>query len=205
MDATGSEIYYLKEAELKLLLAGLGLGEWYGFFSEEPPRMDKKTENGLLAMMYQKGVIDWGQGCIAVRQPYADMLMDMLEKKICVTVQMPDSGSPLRCCYISAADVIVTQKSQREEASVGISKMSARNWFLLLREEATGLEDGERLALAVRNSENGRVSREICVRRVGIRGFRIDWEGGGHGAIQCQKEELPEKLGGLVYAGGQKD
>ncbi len=200
MGQTGSEIYYLKEAEVKLLLAGLGIKRWYGFFSEEAAgRMPPEAFHRVLAGLYQKGVVAWEQGDALVRQPYARMLAAMLKEKRCITMQVAGCTHPLRCCYIAGPEVVVMQKSQREHATVGLSEMSAENWLGLAGEITDSLPEDACLEFSCRNSESGECEQKIAVRQEGIRVRRIDQENAsGAACIHCMQEELAVRLGELL-------
>ncbi len=165
------ELYFIKEDGLKLLLAGLGETQWYGLFSEADG-----ASNRILADLYQSGVIDWeGEGA-AVRQPYAGMLAAMLEKKTCVTVQLPDPAAPVRCCYLSRTGMVMTQKSRREDQTLGMAQLSAEHWLGLLEEECARMDDGESCLLTRRDSKNGRVQATLRICRDGLRSFRMEME-----------------------------
>lgn len=192
------EVYYIKEAALKLLLAGLGQTQWYGLFSEEtvqgtgvyekPGRRMRHAGgqsgknaavNSVLAEMYLAGVIDWdGQG-VAVRQPYARMLSVMLEQKICVTCVGMDSlsVSMLRCCYLSRDSAVAVRKSQREDGMLGLTQLDVREWERMLGEACVRLADGERLRAVKRSSLDGKDLRAVQVWKAGIRDVWVEQDG----------------------------
>lgn len=198
MDAIGYnddcyEIYYMKESGLKLLLAGLGQEGWYGLFSV---KVNKDTANETLAGLYQDGVIDWDDSgdAIKVRQPFAGMLDAMLEKKVCVTAQMPWEDAFVRCFYLSASASVLTQKSRREEKTLGMAKLSLPRWMRLLEDDCGRMETGESCILTCQSSKNGRVYRRIQVKRSGLRSFFLEWEGDEAGKLSCMLEELAGAL-----------
>lgn len=198
------EIHYMKEAGLKLLLAGLGQDGWYGLFSVKAgPGKESQPEhaavNGILADLYQNGVIDWDDtgAAVKVRQPYAEMLSAMLEKKVCVTVQMPEETAFVRCCYLSDSAAILTQKSRREDCMIGMSKLTVLDWLHLLEEDCARMEEGACCLLTCQSSEDGEVYRRIQVQKTGIRTFDIEWDGALNGRLHCMREELGRELGGL--------
>lgn len=193
MEHMGAEIYYLKEMELKLLLAGLGLKEWYGLFSDEAGtgEVPEGFRNRILADLYQKELIDWKQGSVAVRQPCAGMLSAMLEKKRCVTIKMPDENLPVRCCYLSADSVVMIQKSQREEKTLGMAQLPVPDWLQYVEEAVGMLEDGECLVLTCCSSENGRIYQRLNLWQEGLRDRWMEWK---NGCIHCSREEFANKL-----------
>lgn len=196
------EINYIKEDALKLLLAGLGQEEWYGLFSDVSGRprskQEKSTVNGLLADMYQDEIIDWKDAGVAVRQPYADMLTVMLDKKICVTVQMTGTEPPLRCCYFSGSEVVMTQKSQREEDTLGMIRISMQGWTELIIKDCIRLEEGESCVLTRRSSRNGSILQNVRIQRNGLRSIRMEWGLDQVSSLSCAQEELENKLRELL-------
>lgn len=212
------EVYYIKEEALKLLLAGLGQKRWYGIFSEEPVdtsigkvhRISEKSEanirsirkkessvNSLLAELYQNGVIDWKEKGVVVRNPYADLLSAMLEKKICITMQISGTSSLLRCCYLSSTAVVMTQKSQREPNTLGMSQIPIRSWLNLLEEECIRLEE-ECIILSCRSSTHGQIYKNIKIQKNGLRTFSIKQDDGS--SIHCMREELGIRMMELLLS-----
>ncbi len=196
------EIYYMKEDAFKLLLAGLGQTQWYGLFSREG--QEKKRTNRILAELYQSGVIDWDGAGAAVRAPYAQMFSAMLEKKSCVTIQSPVLLSPLRCCYLSAADAVLTQKSQREERTLGITLLSAQGFARLLEEECKRLETGESCLLSCRSSQTGQAFQKLLIRRDGLRAYQVEIKAasGVKASLRWMQEEFADRLCRLLYENG---
>lgn len=188
------EVYFIKEDGLKLLLAGLGETQWYGLFSEE-----NSCVNGVLADLYQSGVIDWEGAGAAVRQPYAGMLLAMLEKKMCVTIQLPDPAAPVRCCYLSRTGMVMTQKSQREDKTLGMAKLSAESWLGLLEEECARMDDGEYCLLTRRSSKDGQVFATIRICRDGLRSFRMESDAGPARRVCCTREAFGSRLRELLH------
>lgn len=199
-EETCYEVYYIKESVLQLLLAGLGQTEWYGLFSEHGEPQDV---NDTLAGMYQDGMVDWNGTGVAVRQPYADMLLVMLDKKTCITVQMPDAAFSLRCCYFSKEQVVMTQKSQREERTLGMAQLSIREWFGLLEEACMRLDEGECCQLQCRSSVNGSSYNQIEICKDGLRAFCMEWNAKGGGRLCCRQEEFAGRLKSLLGLGQQ--
>lgn len=198
------EIHYIRESGLKLLLAGLGQDGWYGLFSVKEgsgneSQLKHAAVNGILADLYQNGVIDWDDRgtAVKVRQPYAGMLSAMLEKKVCVTVQMPEEAAFIRCCYLSDSAAVLTQKSRREDHMLGMSKLTVQNWLYLLEEDCARMEEGACCLLTCQSSKDGEVYRRIQVKKAGIRAFDLVWDGAESGRLHCVREELGKKLGGL--------
>lgn len=210
MDGTGSgseqercyEIYYIREEAFKLLLAGLGQEEWYGLFSEASSRpggrQDMSAVNGMLAELYQNGIIDWKDAGVAVRKPYADMLAVMLDKKICVTVQITGTEMPLRCCYFSGSEVVMTQKSQREENTLGMMRMPLQDWIEQITKECARLEDKESCVLTRRCSQNGSILQNVRIQKDGLRSVRMEWSKDKGSSLHCAQEALGEKLRELL-------
>lgn len=197
------EVNYIKEDALKLLLAGLGQEEWYGLFSDVSShprgRQEKCTVNGMLADMYQDGIIDWKDAGASVRQPYADMLAVMLDKKICVTVKMPGIEVPLRCCYFSGSEMVMTQKSQREEDTLGMIQIPVQEWVELMVKECVRLEDGESCVLTQRRSQNGSILQNVRIKRNGLRSIRMEWGRDQVSSLHCTQEEFGSKLIELLF------
>lgn len=186
------EVYYIKEEALKLLLAGLGLKEWYGLFSERHVvQPEREALNGMLAEMYQDGVIAWEGAGAAVRQPYADMLSVMLKNKICVTVHAPDTASAVRCCYLSDMGVVMTQVSQREAGTLKLAHVALQCWLGMLEVECARLEGGECYKIVRRSSENGKVYQSVQIYKDGLRAFRMEWD---DGCLRCAREEFGSGL-----------
>ena len=200
------EIYYLKESEIRLMLAGLGRSMWYGLFSGpeaggEPAWTHTGTLNRILAGLHEKGAVDWQDRQTVIRQPFAGIFASMLESDTCVIMEAPGRG-PLRCCYLSGQWVVVTVKSQREAGTVGMCRLSVQEWLKLAETEVWQLEEGQSLSLVCRGSGNGRIRRRIRIVREGIRTRRLEWDNGSPGVAHCMQEELPERLLALLWPGG---
>lgn len=188
------ELYFIKEDGLKLLLAGLGETQWYGLFSEE-----NGSVNSILADLYQSGVIDWEGAGAAIRQPYAEMILAMLEKKTCVTVHLPDPAAPVRCCYLSRTGMVMTQKSQREDKTLGMAKLSTKSWLGMLEEECTRLDDGESCLLTCRSSKDGQVLTTVRIRRDGLRSFCMESDTGAARQVYCGNGTFAGRLRELLH------
>ncbi len=188
-DSNCYELYFIREDGLKLLLAGLGETQWYGLFSEA-----NGSANRILADLYQSGVIDWEGAGAAVRQPYAGMLAAMLEKKTCVTIHLPDPAAPVRCCYLSRTGMVMTQKSRREDRTLGMAKLSAESWLGLLEEECARLDDGESCLLTRRSSRDGQVQATIRICRDGLRSYRMESDAGPARLVCCEREAFGNRL-----------
>lgn len=200
MDGIVSESYYLQETELKLLLAGLGLKEWYGLFSEREKtdiiREPEEVRNRILAGMYQKGLVSWKQGSVLIRQPYARILSLMLQKKTCVTMQLTDAGHTVCCCYLADQSVVMVQKSQREKAMLRIAEISVTEWLGLVDDDIDRLEDGECFVLICCSSENGQIDKSVKIWKEKIRNRRIEWK---NGSVYCSKEDFQDRLKELLW------
>lgn len=183
------DIYYIKEEQLKLLLAGLGQAEWYGLFSDV--HVTENSLNVTLAKLYQNAVVDWDGEGVKVRQPYADMLSVMLEKKTCVTWQVSDSATAyVRCCYLSDTRVVLTVKSQREEQTIGMALISVQDWLSQLEKMCGRLEEEECCTLTCRNSENGSIYQIMSIQKYGLREFQVARNKSERVKRRCMREQL---------------
>ncbi len=173
MDCEAFSIFYFKEAELKLLLAGLGVHTWYGIFSEKDSvgRDFKQKYHQIMAELYQKDVINWKNDQISVKKPYADMISLMLAQKKCVTIESEQEQYPKQCGYIHLENVVVTRKSQREEHTLSLQQMRISQWLQSLEEEICSLEDRQSLSICCRNSFNGQELEHIKICQKGIRTY----------------------------------
>lgn len=204
MGCMESEVYYLQEIELKLLLAGLGVREWHGLFSMNQAQDEafgkKEAFHSVLAQLYQKGVVDWegNTNSVSVSQPYAGMLSAMLEQKICADIQTQDRANPVRCCYISSMDVVVTEKGQQETDMLRMYQLSMPDWLWMIEDTARGMEDGQQLDLTFRNSESGREIQKIQIQQEGIRAVLVYCKNGKQICESCRADELRKKLYGLL-------
>ncbi len=205
MDWAEGETYYLKELELKLLLAALGQTQWYGLFSDEDAsEVKQETIHAVLAELYQKGVIDWEDERIAVNRPYSRMLFAMLERKKCVTIQGPEEETGLCCCYLSAAEVIQTGLGQREEQMLRLRSMRYREWYALLEGEIDRMEDGQELKLVCKNSESGQECMQFLVQQKGIRAEMVLREGKREKHVPYRHCLLIEWIGDFVKGGAMQ-
>lgn len=193
------DIYYIKEEQFKLLLAGLGQTEWYGLFSDA--HVSESSLHVMLADLYQNGVVDWDGEGVKVRQPYADMLSVMLEKKTCVTLQTDGCAAAyVRCCYFSDTRVVLTVKSQREENTIGMALLPVHHWLRQLEEVCIRLEDEECCTLTCRNSVNGSVYQTVRIRKYGLREFEIEIDQSKckSAGMRCMREQLGAAVWGLL-------
>lgn len=189
MDCEIHELFYIKEIELKLLLAGLGASGWYGIFSEKDVAEQELKQNfhQILAELYQKDVINFREDQVSIKKPYSDMFAIMLAQKKCVTFQTRNTEYPKRCCYIDQKGVVVTRKSQREEKTLVMEQMSVRDWIQFADEEIRRLENGEILSMICRNSRDGQEFDCIRICQKGIRAYLDD-------GVVYQKEALRERM-----------
>ncbi len=209
MDDTGNqsgnlyEIYYLKEAEVRLLLAGLGQSMWYGLFSgpDDGGEQKPRTVNRLLAGLYEKGVIDWNGNQPVIRQPFSGIFASMLDQGRCVIIQMPEGGA-IHCCYLSIQWVVVTRKSQREADTMGLARLSVTEWLKFVEAQVWQLEEGQRLDLVCRGSTDGQIYQRLGIIRKGIRSGYLEWETDGRGRIRWTQEELTKRIFPLLWPEG---
>lgn len=131
------ECYFLKEEELALLLAGLGIQKLCGLFSEHiPVQLTNEERNRIMVQLYQKEMVDWEQQEIIVKKPLADMLTILVHSQRCITVYGTLGRKSIRCCYIANHQVVMIEKSQREKNTLRLSQFSKTEWIQLIRELA---------------------------------------------------------------------
>lgn len=181
------ESYYFKELEWKFLLAGIGITAWYGFGSER--NETEKTEidmHRILADLYQKHIIDWENGSVVIIQPFSAVFSTLQKSRFCITIRKQKAGESVRCCYVGEKDVIVTEKSQREEEAICIFSLSKETFLLFALEdleisegifeetERENFGDGENImSFQLQNSRNGKLNCELILRESGLQTFLI--------------------------------
>lgn len=211
------ESYYLKETEWKLLLAGIGITAWFGLDSGKTETEKKEEEiHRILAGLYQKEVIDWENEAAVIRKPFAAIFDTLQKSRFCITIQRRKAGEPVRCCYIGETDVIVTEKSQREEEAICVFLL-AKDAFLLFAlenpEVSEGIfwESGEEefaagedvVSFQLRNCRSGEMKSEMILRESGLQTFLVVKKE-DTARIPYRLDELEERLRRWLY-GGEKD
>lgn len=137
MDCVEYECYFLKEEELALLLAGLGIPKLYGLFSEHrSSQLTKEETNRIMVGLYQKGLIDWKGQEVIVRRPLSDMLTIFMHSRQCITVYSTLERKAVRCCYAADHQVVMVERSQREKGTLRLSQFSKTEWIRQIRELA---------------------------------------------------------------------
>ncbi|MGN0290476.1 MAG: hypothetical protein ACI4C5_00985 [Lachnospiraceae bacterium] len=133
MDCEVGEYYYLKESEIKLLLAGLGVTQLYGIFTEEAKKkLEKEELHKNMAKLYQEDWIDWENGKIAVKKPLSKILSVIEKSRRCIVIY--GKSQSVKCCYFTKEQVVMVEKSQREEETLCISYSTMHKWIAAVSE-----------------------------------------------------------------------
>lgn len=206
MGCAAYEGYYFLEAEWKLLLASAGITRWYGLCSENPGYVPDEAEcNRILANLYQKDIIDWEDGGIAINRPFSKFFSTLRGSRECITIK-GKGEIPVRCCYIGETDVVVTEKSQRERDMLCAFCMAKDEFVCFVleyaeiypegicrEEEGTDFLSGEpELTLELRSSTDGKEKERLMLQEHGLQTYLI-WEKGGEAGQLCFRRSLLEQ------------
>ncbi|MBO5303966.1 MAG: hypothetical protein J6A92_07950 [Lachnospiraceae bacterium] len=188
MDYVNSESIYLKEAEWKFFLSGLGFTEIYGVFSMEKEETDNREQiHQMLVDLYLRKVIACEENRIYVLPPISEFLKLMQKNKKCVLLRKCGSEHPIKCCYLAENTVLVMEKSQREKASIRLCQMTFEAWLGYVLEE---IEENEEMQFFVQDSRKDILYEKIIYKEDGIRELLIIETDAG----QIQKEYQPDFL-----------
>lgn len=127
------ESYILKDKEMKLLLAGLGMKQLYGILdSDGAEEITRESKNRVLLSLYQKEVIDFSDGEISIRPGVSDLFRTLLESRECVSVHVRGQDMPVRCGYVSNGWVVMMERCQRRKGALKLSFWTQAQWILFL-------------------------------------------------------------------------
>lgn len=142
MNFTGMEGYYIKDTELKMLLAGCGVRRWYGLRFTDEGDPSEKTLTEALASLYKKEYIEWrGDGTVQICETLRQMIKTMAEAGSCVLIRRKERAYSVKCCYLSGDCVVMAERSQREEETLRLTLFTRQEWMEWLWKEEVFPED----------------------------------------------------------------
>lgn len=172
------ESHFMQIEELKFILAGLGVSSFFGV-SVHKEQIPKKEElNRILISLYQKDIIDWEDEKIAVKQPFADIFYVLSNCKKCVVVRGESGQGNTHCCYFWDNQVVVIEKSQREENSICITILQWDIWTSYIEEcvvaERMYMSESNLLRLELCSSSTGNLEGVIFIKEQGLQTSLIE-------------------------------
>lgn len=140
MSCVEYESYYIKQEELKILLAGAGITSWYGLWGREEA-CTAARQNRIVTELYRKGFVEFKENSVLVKKPVSTMLSVLTAGKECIVVTPGNPQYPVRCCYFSGDSVVLMEKSQRERDTVCLFLLTRAEWMQLLESEIGLMEE----------------------------------------------------------------
>lgn len=137
--------YYIGSTELKMLLAGCGLGSWYGPGAPDGPEGEPSEEQlaRAAASLYQRGYVSWTEdGSAIVGEPLRAMIRTVSEAAYCVLIRKREKDYAMKWCYLSGDSVTVAEVSQRESRTLRFTAYTLSEWHQWLWEEKIFPEEG---------------------------------------------------------------
>lgn len=130
MDYVEFENYYINENALQLMLAGVGLKEWYGFGNGQADRVYTKEEiHKLLIQLYQQEYIDWEEGNIRLKGRLKSAVMIIKNAPACLTIK---TGEVERICYFSNGKILMLEKGMQDSNKLRFSLWEEESYMKYL-------------------------------------------------------------------------
>lgn len=156
------ETYYIKEEELKLLLAGIGMTKWYGLSSGRRRGQEKEKSKeelyALLLSLYQKGYIEWKQEGVQLLWPVSQVAEILKKASGCVQVKAGGEEGILMGLYYATEGFVLLEVSQREPGMLRFSLWEEEELMTHFEEIGLFPEEGafvEKICFSFRDKETG--------------------------------------------------
>lgn len=226
MYGAGMEGYYIRDTELKMLLAGCGVRRWYGLQSADETEPSGKCLTEAMAALYKKEYIDWTRDRkVRIREPLRQMIKTMAEALSCVLIRRKEKDYSMKCCYLSGDSVVMAERSQREEETLRLTMFTSQEWtewlwkegvfpeeepFLKespLPEDAEDLcpyreadryfeEEGVTAVLDLLDAENGSTIERMILRQKGLQNIVSVQQGIMLESLPCRKGRCAQIIEG---------
>lgn len=142
------ESFYLTDYELYVLLAGKGREQWYGFSQEKQGDGIRSVNDmhGILAQLYQKGVIRWKGKKAVLTEPFLPMIQTLVHARVCVNARKLQGGHSPSSHYFYDGQVVFLERSQRQADTLRLTQMHMGAWLDYMEEEGyfpDHIQDGD--------------------------------------------------------------
>jgi hypothetical protein len=204
------ESYYIKEEELKMLLAGLGMQQWYGLTSNSRRKQEKEKNKEdifrLLTSLYQKEYIEWSNEKVEILEPVASLVMILKKAHHCIQIEVSGENDFLLGCYAAPEGIILLEKSQREPDMLRFSQWEETGFVEHLKECGIFPEIETfvgKVIFSLRESHSGLEEARMTIAEEGLYPFLFLWEGFEAEKKEYQQQECEKLLRGWIHREAQ--
>lgn len=147
------EIYFIKAAELELLLAAAGMESWYGMPVAGPAADIKKEDiHALLAGLYQKGYISWESGTlpsreIILQEPAATMVRILRDATECLKLEYEEEV-PVLMVYMEGDRCLYLEESPLDKKTFRFRTRTKKETDCFMQEHSWQIKSVERTRLS---------------------------------------------------------
>ncbi len=130
MDYQAREITILKNDEFRMLLAAAGIDEWYGIDLDEAGQSlgDERSFNEILAALYQKHIISWGEEKAHIDDRYRPLMRVLKDASVCVTAVTVFRPGYIKGSYFSRGNAVVIERRTASSDELEISMLPFSEW-----------------------------------------------------------------------------
>lgn len=222
MDYQATETIILNDEEFILLLAAAGVRDWYGIDIGKKAEFinDEGSVNRVLAGLYRKGMIDWGQEKARISDTARPVMKILKEAPVCIMCESMAAPGLISGSYCSDGRVVMIERSIAGDGELRLTAMSAKEWYSFF--EKGGFfpkvirapedmdpdkllpETGDKVTdFMVRSIPEGRMLENVMLYDCGVYGMIID----NTTRNSTRKMYSPDEMRSIIYswAGGASE
>lgn len=132
-----SRVYdYLNALEFYTLIAASGREKWYGPMLEKEKRINSQDAlNRLMAGLYQKGSIEWGEDSAVFTDRFRKAFTNIRDSKDCIVVKRFNVQAETFFAYPGRESITQISVSKHDVDAIRITAMDLTEWIDELEEE----------------------------------------------------------------------
>lgn len=136
MEYNLEKFLYIKDNELFVLLASLGVEKIYGISSNiDSDENSQINENDVIASLYNKGYISLIENKTVISQELSEILANFIQSTSFIYVRNPESEIPVFTIYFSDKGAVFLERSLNEDDTFKLSNISIDALKSFLRAE----------------------------------------------------------------------
>lgn len=136
MEYNLEKFLYIKDNELFVLLASLGVEKLYGISSNiDSDENSQINENDVIASLYNKGYISFIENKAVISQELSEILSVFIKSTSFIYVRNPESDLPVFTTYFSDKGAVFLERSLNEDDTLKLSNISIDEFKSFLRAE----------------------------------------------------------------------
>ena len=125
------ESNYIREAAFMLVLAGIGMKQWYGFESRRKESFSQEEVNRMYAYLYQEEMIEIEDGKVRLAGPLNDAISIIVQSPYSMVMK---TSTMIRICYFHEKRLAVFEYGRQDVGKLRFSLWDEASFMEYLKE-----------------------------------------------------------------------